>query len=99
MCSRKWDEIKYSHVPSKAMHNYQKAFLKHDEIQFKKYLSDVKEGKTKINSGVLFPHEILGKYISVWYDIEDEISELLLHMDVVLVNWCFTHNYRNKRTI
>ena len=75
MCLRKWDEIKYSHVPSKAMHNYQKAFLKHDEIQFKKYLSDVKEGKAKINSGVLFPHEILGKYISVWYDIEDEISE------------------------
>jgi len=88
MCLRKWDEVKYQQVPSKAMHNYQKAFLKHDKIQFKKYLDDVKERKAKINASVLFPHEIIGKYISCWSTPdEDSISE------VDILQWNSQSNY------
>lgn len=59
MCGQKWTDIKYSAVPSKAMLRYRKAFGKHDPIRFSEFIGDVKEGKVKINSKALFPHEIV----------------------------------------
>lgn len=60
MCENKWDEIEYSHVPSKAMSIYKGAFVKHSEDKFKEYLDKVSKGESKINSSTLFPHEITG---------------------------------------
>lgn len=64
MCSMNWDEINFSHVPSLAMKNYRKAFAKHDEDRFRSYLEDVKSGKAKINSGQLFPHQLVQYYMN-----------------------------------
>lgn len=58
MCSRKWNQIEYGKVPSVAMNKYRKAFFKHDGIRMNQFITDVHEGKEKINAGVLFPHQL-----------------------------------------
>lgn len=59
MSDREWNLLPYNRVPSVAMKNYNDIFLKHDEKRFKKYLEDVKGGKTTIAAGALLPHEII----------------------------------------
>ena len=62
MSANDWAEIKYESVPSKANLNYKDAFMKHDEQRRKEYLEKLSKGETKINSSVLFPHEIVARY-------------------------------------
>lgn len=69
MSAKEWKEIDYSHVPSKASMIYSNAFKKHDEERYNKFIEDVKEGKSKINAGALFPYEIVHQY--EWWDDED----------------------------
>jgi hypothetical protein len=61
MCSNNWDNINYKGVPSKAALNYKDAFDKHDHDRYQQYISDVKAGKTTINSGTLYPYDIVEK--------------------------------------
>jgi hypothetical protein len=56
MCSQNWDEIDFEHVPSVAMKNYRKVFIKREKARFEKYLDDVKKGVAKINASQVFPH-------------------------------------------
>ena len=75
MSSQDWDDIDYETVPSKANLNYSKAFLRHDEHRRQVYLAAVKNGEAKINSSVLFPHEIVHKYNSIW-QIDDALEAM-----------------------
>jgi hypothetical protein len=59
MCSKKWNDIEYSKLPSKAMSDYMKAFSKNDIERFEAYLESVKNGETKINSGALYPYDVI----------------------------------------
>ena len=61
MCANDWDNIEYSHVPSIAHNRYKSAFARHSYERYSKYLEDLKSGKSnvKINSSVLYPHEIV----------------------------------------
>jgi len=63
MSEGKWSEIDYSKVPSYAMHNYGSAFAKHDYERFSAYLQSLKKGETKINASVLFPYDLVEKYL------------------------------------
>lgn len=63
MCGKKWEDIDFRKVPSRAMHIYKKAYSKHQPERFGKYLSDVTSGKTTMNTGTLQPHEIVGQYL------------------------------------
>lgn len=83
MSSNKWDKINYESVPSKASLIYKDAFNRHDEERYMKYLQDVKDGKTAIHSGALYPHEIVHKYMDgrgYWgsqvKSIDDTLEEL-----------------------
>lgn len=58
MSANEWLSIDYSRVPSVAMKNYRKAFERHNPDHFESFISDVKSGKTKINSSVLYPSDI-----------------------------------------
>lgn len=60
--SGEWGDVDYSAVPSKANLLYKNAFLKHDEERRLAYLESLSKGETKINSSVLFPHDIVHKY-------------------------------------
>lgn len=88
MCSKHFKEIKYSGVPSKAMMNYRNAFKNttkqglvrsHEEDRiiaaknYEKYLEDVRNNKTKINSSTLYPHEMVNKFL--YRDDNDETIE------------------------
>lgn len=61
MSAKAWAEIEYAHVPSQAMLQYRKAFKRHDQDRFDQYLSKVKSGAAKINTGTLHPHQICEK--------------------------------------
>lgn len=65
MCTKKWDNIVFEHVPSRAMLLNKKVFERHDETKerFLKYLTDVKNGKTKINANCVNPHELISEYM------------------------------------
>lgn len=64
MCSMNWDEISFEHVPSVAMKNYRKAFQKHEQERFAKYLENVRAGKAKINSSQVYPHTLVAHYMN-----------------------------------
>lgn len=62
MSKKEWSEIDYSAVPSRANLIYNNAFLRNDEERRRTYLENLQKGETKINAGVLFPHDIVHKY-------------------------------------
>lgn len=59
MSTGRWDEIKYSEVPSRAMLIYRNAFKKHDEERFSQFAQKAVTGEEKINSGTLYPYDII----------------------------------------
>jgi hypothetical protein len=59
MCSKSWNAIEYSKLPSKAMSDYMKAFSKNDLERFQAYLEAVKKGEVKINAGALYPYDVV----------------------------------------
>ena len=62
MSAKKWGDIKYEAVPSRANLIYNGAFLRNDEERRREYLSKLENGETKINASVLYPHDIVHKY-------------------------------------
>ncbi len=85
MSAKKWGDIEYSKVPSKASLKYRGAFRKHDAERYSEYLEAVKNGETKINSSTLYPYEIVGKYLE--RNGFDETLEVLWDS---LPNYCET---------
>lgn len=84
MSGRKWDEISYSAVPSRANLVYNKTFLRNDEERRRKFLGAVKKGEQTVHAGVLYPHDIVHSYIKdgerawtkVLAPIDDTLEEL-----------------------
>lgn len=69
MSAKQWNEINYSSVPSRSNLIYNSAFLRNDEERRREYLSKLASGdkSVKINAGVLFPHDVVGKYTTSSY--------------------------------
>lgn len=63
MSTNRWDEIKYSEVPSRAMMIYRKAFFRHDGERFKEFINKAVKGEEKINSSTLYPYDIVEKFL------------------------------------
>ena len=63
MSAGEWGLIDYSKVPSYAMHNYGSAFAKHDHERFDAYLKSVTKGEAKIHASVLYPYDLVEKYL------------------------------------
>ena len=59
MCAKDWDKIEYSKLPSKAMSNLMKAFSKNDLSRFQEYLASLEKGEVKINTGAVYPYDII----------------------------------------
>lgn len=74
MSANQWSEIDYEGVPSRAAMNYRDAFMRHDGDRYEEYLSNVKSGKAKIHSGVLFPYDIVHAYQGKW-DADPTLEE------------------------
>lgn len=59
MSAGEWWNIDYEAVPSRANLLYEHAFMKNDQTRRIVYLQSLAKGEKKINSGVLYPHEIV----------------------------------------
>jgi len=57
MCSKVWDTIEYSKVPSVAMSRYSKAFSKNDTDRFVEYKTSLVKGEETVHADALFPHD------------------------------------------
>lgn len=64
MSANQFDKIDYSAVPSKASLNYKEAFKRHDGERYEAFINQVNKGGAKINASVLYPHEIVHKYLT-----------------------------------
>ena len=60
MCSKQWNEINFSHVPSLAMSRYSKAFGKNASDAFTEFKTKLKSGdkSVKVNAGAVYPYDI-----------------------------------------
>lgn len=67
MCKKEWSNINYEAVPSRANLIYNNAFLRNDEERRREYLGKLQKGEAKINSSVLFPHDIVSRYMESGY--------------------------------
>lgn len=74
MCANEWETIQYSKVPSVAGKRYSNTFHKHDGIRYASYITDVMEGKQKMNASVLFPSDIVRKITEFRWDEDDNIQ-------------------------
>lgn len=73
MCENQWDKIVFEQVPSRASMIYRKAFKKHDEARYSKYLEDVSSGKKDIKTATLYPYDIVRKVYTLnnYNNVED----------------------------
>jgi hypothetical protein len=62
MSAKKWDEIEYESVPSKASTIYREAFRTHDSERYNEFIGNVNNGTAKINAKVLYPYELIRPY-------------------------------------
>ena len=67
MSAKEWSEINYEAVPSRANIVYNGAFLRNDEVRRREYLGKLEKGEAKINASVLYPHDIVHKYMRGGY--------------------------------
>lgn len=73
--SNRWDEVDYNAVPSKANLKYFSAFLRHDAERRTNYITELKEGKAKINCDSMFLYDIVHNYM--WVPGVDDTLEAL----------------------
>lgn len=65
MSAGRWDEIRYSAVPSRAMMIYRKAFMKHDAERYGQFIRKAVSGEQTIHSAALFPYDIVEKVMQM----------------------------------
>ena len=91
MSAKQWNEINYETVPSKANVIYSDCFMRNDEDRRSEYLYDLKNNKKKINASVLYPYEIIDRYIGRDYwnyedvrtnDVYEELWKALPKLDI-----------------
>lgn len=87
MSANRWNEIKYSEVPSRSMMIYRNAFMRHDEERFSEFTNKAANGEEKINSSTLFPYDIVEKIL---YGHEDS--------KVLEAQWVQLPNYIDEGT-
>lgn len=59
LCQGDWNAINFAGVPSRAQFKYRKAFAKNVPEKYASYMEAVKSGKEKINTGNLYPYDLV----------------------------------------
>ena len=73
MSERRWDEIEFDKIPSKAGMVYRNAFARHDvermkaKVEAQSYADFVKDDTKKVNTKALAPYEIVAKAFNLTY--------------------------------
>lgn len=64
MSEKRWKDIQYDKLPSKAGMKYRQAFFRNDEERYKGFIDSLSKMEKKINSKALYPYEIVEKCMS-----------------------------------
>ena len=64
MCNGEWNSVNYARLPALARLKYAKAFRNHDNARYSQYLSNVADGKEKMNIKLIYPYQLVAKYLS-----------------------------------
>ena len=94
MCSKDWDNINFSHVPSVASARYKKAFYRNTQ-EYAKYVAElVKDPKdrtvqVKINAGAVYPYDVLKGTINLYGSNNYNKTEL----DALQAQWDAMQNF------
>jgi hypothetical protein len=84
MCSKEWNTIEYSKIPSQAFQKYKRAFLRNDESRFNDFIGAVIKGEAKVNSSTLFPYQLYRSFLqgldknstmAQWMNLPDYVGE------------------------
>lgn len=76
LTEKRYENIDFSKVPTKAMLKYTNAYMKRMSNEYSEYKNSVKKGETKINTEGLFAYEIVKKIL--WgTKIDDEVYDLM----------------------
>lgn len=59
MSEKRWDEIDFERVPSRAASIYKDAFKQQCPVRYTRYLEKLEDGEAKINASALFPYDII----------------------------------------
>lgn len=83
MCANQWGVLPYSRVPSRCMALNRKAFRKHDDVRFNKFIEDAKAGITKVkgNSGFSLVIFLLLTFCIRKANVSTRISTILLNQE------------------
>lgn len=101
MCERQWTKIDYSKIPSKAGFIYRNAFRKQDEVRYNAFINAVTKGEVKINTGTLYPHEVVGSIYrggvdatkeAMWKNLKDFLPEGKSILPIIDVSGSMTCN-------
>ena len=67
MSAGRWDEIRYSAVPSRAMMIYRNAYMRHDGDRYAEFIREAAAGQATIHSGTLFPYDIIERVMQLGF--------------------------------
>lgn len=104
MSANEWQEIIYEHIPSKAFNKYQKAFTRHDEERFERF---VRNKSDKIKSTTLYPADIYKSYAkgndhdiieAQWKNLPNYIETDKTFLPVIDVSGSMSRSYSSSET-
>lgn len=100
MSQNRWDEIEFDKLPSRAGLIYKNAFARHD-ITKARYEAFIKDESTNVNTGTLYPYDIVHEVSKIWdtgwrnrYDLTASLNDVRR----VAINkyWDNLHDYFNN---
>jgi hypothetical protein len=94
MCSNKWEDINFSHVPSRAASIYKKAFDRHTP-KYKEYVEALVRGDedVKINASAIYPHDVIKECVH-GYGVSTNNQTL---RNTVIQQWNALPDYMNDK--
>lgn len=87
LTEKKYDNIEFSSVPTKAMIKYVNAYMNRMSEKYSNYKSQVKKGEAKINTDGLFAYEII-KNILWSKEVDNELYDLMWNNQKDVLKGC-----------
>lgn len=90
LTDKKYENIDFNKVPTKAMLKYTNAYMNKMNDEYLEYKKQVKKGESKINTNGLFAYEIIKKILS-GLKIDDELYDLMWNNQKDVLKGCNTN--------
>lgn len=71
LSEKRYGDIQYDKLPSRAGMVYRGAFFRNDEERYKGFLDSLSKGEVKVNAKTLYPNDIVGKILHRYVSPQD----------------------------